>query len=61
MEDVYTHIPYIRLLLFFLFSSACFQVNMEDEAAAVHALMKANQLSLQMMAAVPAILFGIRV
>ena len=34
------------------------QVNMEEEAAAVHALMKANQLSLQMMAAVPALLFG---
>jgi hypothetical protein len=31
---------------------------MEEEAAAVHALMKANQLSLQMMAAVPALLFG---
>jgi len=34
------------------------KVNMEEEAAAVNALMKANQLSLQMMAAVPALLFG---
>mmetsp|Transcript_3255 Transcript_3255/g.11006 ORF Transcript_3255/g.11006 Transcript_3255/m.11006 type:complete len:552 (-) Transcript_3255:2407-4062(-) len=33
------------------------KANMEEEAASVHALMKANQLSLQIMAAVPAVFF----